>query len=60
MPPLDADQDRLEQALLNLVDNAIKYTPRGGQVTVSARAAATPRGRCPRFSAARPNELRAS
>ena len=36
-PPLDADQDRLEQALLNLVDNAIKYTPRGGRVTVSAR-----------------------
>jgi len=37
MPPLDADQDRLEQALLNLVDNSIKYTPRGGRVTVHAR-----------------------
>jgi two-component system, OmpR family, phosphate regulon sensor histidine kinase PhoR len=37
VPPLDADADRVEQALLNLVDNAIKYTPRGGHVTVSAR-----------------------
>jgi two-component system phosphate regulon sensor histidine kinase PhoR len=32
-----ADADRLEQALLNLVDNGIKYTPRGGRVTVTAR-----------------------
>ncbi|MBN1890092.1 MAG: cyclic nucleotide-binding domain-containing protein [Thermoflexales bacterium] len=36
LPPVRADRDRLDRVLSNLLDNAVKHTPKGGKVVVAA------------------------
>ncbi len=37
LPPVMADEDRVSQVLLNLIGNALQYTPSGGTVTNVAK-----------------------
>jgi len=36
LPPVLADEDRVTQVLVNLVGNALQYTPEGGDITISS------------------------
>ena len=37
LPHVLADRQRMEQVFLNLLDNAIKFTPPGGKISIQAR-----------------------
>lgn len=36
VPPVNADRDRIDQVLGNLIGNAVRFTPQGGRVRVGA------------------------
>jgi signal transduction histidine kinase len=37
LPPINGNEDQIRRMLYNLVDNALKYTPHGGQVEILLR-----------------------
>ena len=38
IPPITADKEKLQQALINVISNSVKYTKNGGRIVVTAKA----------------------
>ena len=38
MPEITADRERIEQVVVNILANSVKYTPNGGKITLSGHA----------------------
>ncbi len=38
IPVITADREKLQQVIINIVSNAVKYTPEGGKIDISAKA----------------------
>lgn len=41
LPAVSADYDKIQQVLVNLIENAIKYSPKGGKITIEAEPTST-------------------
>jgi two-component system, cell cycle sensor histidine kinase PleC len=50
VPEVEADYRALKQVLLNILSNAIKFTPRGGRITIKAEGRRDPLGEHVRVS----------
>jgi signal transduction histidine kinase len=37
LPPIRADRDKMAETLVNLIDNAIRFTPNGGNININVR-----------------------
>lgn len=46
-PEVEGDQEKLRRLLVNLLDNAVKYSPRGGEITVTGAVVPAGEGEAP-------------